>query len=70
VWCQFFDGLISAMSSSAFLGQVNGSQRPLQASMKRPIAAIRPLTERNMPRRMARRVMMPKKNPPCSAMSS
>ena len=48
-------------NSSAVLVQVKGWQRSFQPSMKVPIAAMRSLTEVKVPRRMAWRVMMPKK---------
>ncbi len=47
--------------SSAVLVHVNGWQRSFQASMKRRMAAVRSVTEAKLPRRMAWRVMMPKK---------
>ncbi len=47
--------------SSAVLVQTNGWQRSFQPSMKAPIAATRSLTEVKVPRRMACRVMIPKK---------
>ena len=46
---------------SAVLVQTNGWQRSFQASMKIPIAPVRSLTVVKVPRRMAWRVMMPKK---------
>ena len=46
---------------SAVLVQTKGAQRSFQPSMKMPIAAMRSLTEVKVPRRMAWRVMMPKK---------
>jgi hypothetical protein len=50
-----------SMISSAVLVQTNGSQRSFQASMKRSMAAMSSVTESKLPRRMAWRVMMPKK---------
>src|SRR3954471_10293526 len=49
------------MISSGVLVQVKGWQRSFQPSMKASMAAIRSLTEVKVPRRMACRVMMPKK---------
>jgi hypothetical protein len=49
------------MISSAVLVQANGWQRSFQPSMKRRMALVRSLTDRNVPRRMAWRVMIPKK---------
>ena len=49
------------MISSAVLVQAKGSQRSFQPSMNRSIASINSLTERCVPRRMAWRVMIPKK---------
>ena len=46
---------------SAVLVQTNGWLRSFHASMKMSIAAVRSLTEVNVPRRMACRVMIPKK---------
>src|SRR5215212_469274 len=46
---------------SAVLVQTKGWQRSFHPSMKIPIAAIRSLTEVKVPRRMAWRVMIPKK---------
>jgi len=46
---------------SASLVQVNGAQRSFQASMWVSIAATRSLTLVKVPRRMAWRVMIPKK---------
>ena len=46
--------------SSAVLVQTNGWQRSFQASMKVSMAAMRSLTEVNVPRRIAWRVMIPK----------
>jgi hypothetical protein len=47
--------------SSAVLVQAKGSQRSFQPSMNAPIAVMRSLTDVYVPRRMAWRVMMPKK---------
>ena len=47
--------------SSAVLVQVKGWQRSFQPSMKRRMAAVRSFTLVKLPRRMAWRVMMPKK---------
>jgi len=41
--------------------QTNSSQRSFQPSMRARIAALRSLTDVEVPRRMAWRVMMPKK---------
>ena len=46
---------------SASLVQTNGSQRSFQPSMKRRMASTRSPTESKLPRRMAWRVMIPKK---------
>ena len=46
---------------AAVLVRTEGSQRSFQASIKMPIAPMRSLTEVNVPRRIACRVMMPKK---------
>jgi predicted DNA-binding transcriptional regulator AlpA len=46
---------------SAVLVQTNGWQRSFQPSMKARMAAVRSRTEVKVPRRMAWRVMMPKK---------
>jgi hypothetical protein len=43
------------------LVQTNGWQRSFHPSMKIPIAAMRSFTEVKVPRRMAWRVMIPKK---------
>jgi hypothetical protein len=47
--------------SSAGLVQTNGSHRSFQPSMKVSIALMRSLTDVKVPRRMAWRVMIPKK---------
>ena len=49
------------MMSSAFLVQTKGSQRSFQPSMNVWIAAMRSLTEVKVPRRIAWRVMIPRK---------
>ena len=49
------------MMSSAVLVQTNGSQRSFQPSMNLWIAAMRSFTEVKVPRRIACRVMIPKK---------
>lgn len=49
------------MMSTAVLVQTNGSQRSFHPSMKISIAAMRSLTLVKVPRRMAWRVMTPKK---------
>jgi hypothetical protein len=49
------------MMPSAGLVQVNGSQRWFHPSMNISMAAMRSLTLVKVPRRMAWRVMMPKK---------
>ena len=46
---------------SGSLVHVNGSQRSFQPSMKRRMASMRSRTESKLPRRMAWRVMIPKK---------
>ena len=46
---------------SASLVQTNGSQRSFQPWMKRRMASMSSLTESKLPRRMAWRVMIPKK---------
>src|SRR6186997_2747576 len=46
---------------SATLVQMNGSHRSFQASMKRRMASMSSRTESKLPRRMAWRVMIPKK---------
>ncbi len=47
--------------SSAVLVQMNGWQRSFQPSMKVSIVAVSDFTEVKVPRRMAWRVMIPKK---------
>ena len=54
-------GLARARISSAVLVQTNGLQRSFHPSMKAPMAAIKSLTEVKVPRRIACRVMIPKK---------
>jgi hypothetical protein len=49
--------------ASASLVQTNSSQRSFQPSMKRRMASTRSRTESKLPRRMAWRVMIPKKIP-------
>ena len=49
------------MISSAVLVQLNGWQSVFQLSMNLVIAPMRSVTELNAPRRIACRVMMPKK---------
>jgi hypothetical protein len=49
------------MISSAGLVQMNGSQRSFQPSMKFSMAVMRSLTLVKVPRRIAWRVMIPKK---------
>ena len=49
------------MIVSASLVQTNGSQRSFQPSMNRVMASISSRTEPKVPRRMACRVMIPKK---------
>jgi len=49
------------MIVSASLVQMNGWQRSFQPSMNRSIASISSRTESKLPRRMAWRVMIPKK---------
>ena len=59
--------------SSAVLVHTKGSQRSFQPSMKVSMAPMRSLTEVNVPRRMACRVMIPKKisiNRPWGVVSS
>jgi hypothetical protein len=51
------------MISSAVVVQVKGWQRSFQPSMKRRIALVKSLTLVKVPRRMAWRVMIPKKIP-------
>ena len=57
---RFFGGVALARMVSASLVQVKGWQRSFQASMKVSMAAMRSLTEVNVPRRIAWRVMIPK----------
>jgi hypothetical protein len=49
------------MRSSADLVQTKGSRLSLKQSMKVPIAAMRSLADVKVPRRIAWRVMIPKK---------
>jgi hypothetical protein len=51
----------SAGVTGRVLVQVKGWQRSFQPSMKASMAAMRSLTEVKLPRRIAYRVMMPKK---------
>jgi hypothetical protein len=64
-WCRvnevLLPGLQRGINWSGVLVQVKGWQRSFQPSMKFPIAAMRSSTEVKLPRRMAWRVMMPKK---------
>ena len=57
----FLLGRQCGRSSSAVLVQTKGSQRSFQPSMKTPIAVLRSATLRKVPRRIACRVMIPKK---------
>jgi hypothetical protein len=55
------EGCAFAMIESACLVQTKGSQRSFQPSMNPVIALTRSVTEPKVPRRMAWRVMIPKK---------